>query len=108
MNYKTNPDPQIEALLFQFGRYLLISSSRKGGLPANLQGLWNDSNTPPWRGDYHSNINIEMNYWPAEPANLAECAVPYLDYINSMRAVKKESTRKEYPGVRGWTVRTEK
>lgn len=107
LDYKSKPDPQIETLLFQFGRYLLISSSRKGGLPANLQGLWNDSNNPPWRGDYHSNINIEMNYWPAESANLSECAVPYLDYINSMREVKKESTQKQYPGVRGWTVRTE-
>lgn len=107
INYKKVPDPQLEALLFQYGRYLLISSSRKGGLPANLQGLWNESNNPPWRSDYHSNINIQMNYWLAEPANLSECAVPYLDYINSMREVKKESTKKEYPGVRGWTVKTE-
>jgi alpha-L-fucosidase 2 len=105
--YKTNGDPQLEALLYQYGRYLLISSSRKGGLPANLQGLWNESNNPPWRSDYHSNINIQMNYWLAEPANLSECHFPYLDYINSMREVKKESTRKEYPGVRGWTVKTE-
>jgi len=105
--YKTNGDPQLEALLYQYGRYLLISSSRKGGLPANLQGLWNESNNPPWRSDYHSNINIQMNYWLAEPTNLSECHFPYLDYINSMREVKKESTRKEYPGVRGWTVKTE-
>jgi alpha-L-fucosidase 2 len=107
INYKQAPDHGLEALLFQYGRYLLISSSRKGGLPANLQGLWNDSNNPPWRCDYHSNINIQMNYWLAEPANLSECHFPYLDYINSMREVKKESTQKEYPGVRGWTVRTE-
>lgn len=107
IGYKKEPDPQLEALLFQYGRYLLISSSRKGGLPANLQGLWNESNDPPWRSDYHSNINIQMNYWLAEPANLSECAVPYLDYINSMREVKKESTKKQYPGVRGWTVKTE-
>lgn len=105
--YKTKGDPQLEALLYQYGRYLLISSSRKGGLPANLQGLWNESNNPPWRSDYHSNINIQMNYWLAEPTNLSECHFPYLDYINSMREVKKESTRKEYPGVRGWTVKTE-
>ena len=59
-------DPELEALFFQFGRYLLISSSRPGSLPANLQGLWNNSNNPPWRSDYHSNINIQMNYWPAE------------------------------------------
>ncbi|HEY4208570.1 MAG TPA: glycoside hydrolase N-terminal domain-containing protein, partial [Puia sp.] len=107
LHYQQEGDHGIEALLFQYGRYLLISSSRKGGLPANLQGLWNESNTPPWRSDYHSNINIEMNYWLAEPTNLSECHFPYLDYINSMREVKKEHTRKEYPGVRGWTVRTE-
>jgi len=107
LNYKKNEEPGLEILLFQYGRYLLISSSRKGGLPANLQGLWNNSNNPPWRSDYHSNINIQMNYWPAEPTNLAESNVPYLDYINSMRAVKKENTQKEYPGVRGWTVKTE-
>jgi alpha-L-fucosidase 2 len=106
-NYKTEADHGLEELLFQYGRYLLISSSRKGGLPANLQGLWNESNNPPWRSDYHSNINIQMNYWLAEPTNLAECHFPYLDYINSMREVKKRNTQKEYPGVRGWTVKTE-
>lgn len=107
LNYKNAKDPELEALLFQYGRYLLIGSSRAGGLPANLQGLWNNSNTPPWGSDYHSNINIQMNYWLAEPTNLSESHVPYLDYINSIREVKKMHTRKEYPGVRGWTVRTE-
>lgn len=107
INYKKETDPQLEALIFQYGRYLLINSSRKGGLPANLQGLWNDSNNPPWRSDYHSNINIQMNYWLAEPTNLSESHFPFLDYINSMREVKKEHTKKQYPGVRGWTVRTE-
>jgi alpha-L-fucosidase 2 len=107
VQYQHHPDPELESLLFQYGRYLLISSSRKGGLPANLQGLWNESNNPPWRCDYHSNINIQMNYWLAEPANLSDCHFPYLDYINSMREVKKENTQKEYPGVRGWTVKTE-
>ncbi|HEX8378793.1 MAG TPA: glycoside hydrolase N-terminal domain-containing protein [Pedobacter sp.] len=107
MNYKKRHDPELESLLFQYGRYLLISSSRKGGLPANLQGLWNNSNNPPWRSDYHSNINVQMNYWLAEPTNLSECHFPFLDYINSMREVKKVNTQKEYPGVRGWTVRTE-
>ncbi|MGE8430257.1 MAG: glycosyl hydrolase family 95 catalytic domain-containing protein [Sphingobacterium sp.] len=105
--YKKHPIPALEALVYQYGRYLLISSSRKGGLPANLQGLWNNSNNPPWRSDYHSNINVQMNYWPAEVANLSESAWPYLDYINSMRAVKKINTQKEFPGVRGWTVKTE-
>ncbi|SFC55784.1 alpha-L-fucosidase 2 [Parapedobacter composti] len=107
IRYQQADDPELEALIFQYGRYLLISSSRKGGLPANLQGIWNDSNNPPWRSDYHSNINVQMNYWPAEPTNLSECYIPYLDYINSMREVKKQHTQKEYPGVRGWTVRTE-
>jgi len=69
--------------MFQLGRYLMISCSRPGGVPANLQGLWNDSNSPPWHGDYHSNINIEMNYWPAEVANLAECHTPLFDLIVS-------------------------
>jgi alpha-L-fucosidase 2 len=101
-------DPDLEELFFNYGRYLLISSSRPGGLPANLQGLWNDSNNPPWRSDYHSNINIEMNYWPAEPTNLAECHRPFLDYVSSQIPVYRERTREQYGrDVRGWTVRTE-
>ena len=100
-------DPALEALFFQYGRYLLISSSRPGSLPANLQGLWNNSNNPPWRSDYHSNINIQMNYWLAEPTNLSECALPFFNYVNSLRGVRAEATRQHYPGVRGWTVQTE-
>ncbi len=76
-------DPELEALLFQFGRYVLISSSRPGGLPANLQGVWNDTDSPDWNGDYHTNINIQMNYWPAEVANLSECQLPLFDLIES-------------------------
>ena len=76
-------DPGLEQLLFQYGRYLLISCSRPGGLPANLQGLWNDNNSPPWHSDYHANINVEMNYWPAEAANLAECHTPFFDLLQS-------------------------
>lgn len=75
-------DPELEALFFQYGRYLLISSSRNS-LPANLQGLWNNSRTPPWSSDYHTNINIQMNYWPAEPANLSELAGPLFDFVRS-------------------------
>ncbi len=107
-NYKTlnAKDPELENLLFQYGRYLLISSSRNS-LPANLQGLWNNSNNPPWRCDYHSNINIQMNYWLAETANLAECAEPLLAYIASLREVRKEQTSAEFKTKRGWTVRTE-
>ncbi len=73
-------DAGLEALFFQYGRYLLISSSR-GSLPANLQGLWNDSLSPPWSSDYHTNINLQMNYWPAEPGNLAESAKPFFDFV---------------------------
>ncbi len=100
-------DPELESLLFDYGRYLLISTSRPGTLPANLQGVWNNLNTPPWRCDYHSNINVQMNYWPAETANLAEFHVPFFDYVDSQKAVYREKTRKQYGNVRGWTVRTE-
>jgi alpha-L-fucosidase 2 len=85
-------DPQLEELLFQYGRYLLISCSRPGGLPANLQGLWNDNNNPPWHSDYHANINIEMNYWLAEPANLAECAEPFFDLVDSQLPAWRKAT----------------
>jgi alpha-L-fucosidase 2 len=85
-------DPQLEALLFQYGRYLLISCSRPGGLPANLQGLWNDNNQPPWHSDYHANINVQMNYWLAEPANLAECAIPFFDLVQSQLPAWRKAT----------------
>ena len=75
-NFANGDDPQLAALYFQFGRYLLISSSRPGGQPANLQGLWNESMNPPWGSKYTININTEMNYWPAEPTNLAEMRRP--------------------------------
>jgi alpha-L-fucosidase 2 len=82
-------DPELEAQFFQFGRYLLISSSR-GSLPANLQGLWNNSLTPPWNSDYHTNINIQMNYWPAEPANLSEHHKPFLDFVQGVAPVYRK------------------
>lgn len=103
---KGTSDAELEALFCQFGRYLLISCSRPGSLPANLQGVWNDSNEPPWACDYHSNINVEMNYWPAEPANLAECHRPFIDYVSSIREVSVRNTRKKYGDRRGWTVQT--
>lgn len=107
-------DPGLEELLFQYGRYLLISCSRPGGLPANLQGLWNDSNRPPWHSDYHANINVEMNYWPAEPANLAECATPFFDLVDSQLPVWRKATAaaKEFKtqsgamAARGFAIRT--
>lgn len=103
---KKSFDPELEALFCQFGRYLLISCSRPGALPANLQGVWNHSNLPAWAGDYHSNINLEMNYWPAETANLGECHVPFIDYVNSIREVSAINTQGHYGDVRGWTVQT--
>ncbi len=105
-------DPDLEELLFQYGRYLLISCSRPGGLPANLQGLWNDSNKPPWHCDYHANINIQMNYWPAEPANLSECHTPLFDLIVSQLPAWRKATAVEKRfqladgSSRGWAVRT--
>ncbi|MCP4453250.1 MAG: glycoside hydrolase family 95 protein [Planctomycetes bacterium] len=100
-------DPDLVELFCQYGRYLLISSSRPGTLPANLQGLWNNSNNPPWRSDYHSNINIQMNYWPAEPTSLADCHTPLVAYINSLRGVRTRATAAQYQSKRGWTVQTE-
>jgi len=82
-------DPGLEALFFQFGRYLLISSSRDS-LPANLQGLWNNSLAPPWNSDYHTNINIQMNYWPAEPANLSALAQPFFQFVQSVVPVYRQ------------------
>jgi len=101
-------DRELEMLLFQYGRYLIISSSRPGALPANLQGLWNHKNNAPWHSDYHSNINIQMNYWLTEPTNLAECHKPFLRMIDRLRGPSKIATRadKRFEGVRGWTVRT--
>ena len=74
-------DPGLLATYFQFGRYLLISSSRPGGMPANLQGIWSWQMNPPWNADYHTNINIQMNYWPSEVTNLSECALPLFDMM---------------------------
>jgi len=88
-----HPDPDLAALYFQYGRYLLIASSRAGNLPANLQGLWNESLTPPWFGGYHFDINVQMNYWPAEVANLAECHEPMIDLIDNMRIHGRKTAR---------------
>jgi len=101
-------DPELESLYFQYGRYLLIGSSRPGGLPANLQGLWNRSNSPPWHSDYHTNINIQMNYWPAEPTHLAECHVPLISMIEDLREPSRKATLAsgQFGKARGWTVRT--
>jgi alpha-L-fucosidase 2 len=94
-------DPGLVALLFQYGRYLLISSSRPGGLPANLQGIWNDSVRPPWSSNWTLNINAEMNYWPAEITNLAEMHRPLFDFIDVLARNGRETARINY-GARGW------
>ncbi|WP_285710976.1 glycoside hydrolase N-terminal domain-containing protein [Microtetraspora sp. NBRC 16547] len=96
----------LEILYFQYGRYLLIASSRGGSLPANLQGVWNNSISPPWSADYHVNINLQMNYWPAETTNLSETTAPLFDYVDAMVA-PGEVTAKEMFGNRGWVVQNE-
>jgi alpha-L-fucosidase 2 len=96
-------DPSLTSLYFQFGRYLLISSSRPGCLPSNLQGIWADGLTPPWNSDYHININIQMNYWPAEITNLSECHLPFLEFIGELRENGRK-TAKELYGVNGFTA----
>ena len=100
-------DPDLEQTMFQYGRYLLASCSRPGGLPANLQGLWNDSNSPPWASDYHNNINVQMNYWGAESTALAECHEPLLDFVSACAEPCRIATRKAFGRqTRGWTART--
>jgi alpha-L-fucosidase 2 len=96
-------DPYLEALYFQFGRYLLISSSRTHGVPANLQGIWNPHMRPPWSSNYTTNINAEMNYWPAEVTNLAEMHEPLLTFIGNL-AETGRITAETFWGTRGWSV----
>ena len=100
------PDLAMEALLFQYGRYLLISSSRPGGLPANLQGIWNDDLKPAWYSGYTANINLQMNYWPAELTGLSECAEPLFKYIQNLAVVYKrtQDERVKTPKGRGWSA----
>ncbi len=104
INYrKGKEDFYLEELYYQFGRYLLIASSRPGNLPANLQGIWHNNVDGPWRVDYHNNINIQMNYWPAGSTNLSECTLPLIDFIRTL--VKPgEKTAQAYFGARGWTA----
>jgi len=96
-------DPALEAMYFQFGRYLLISSSRPGGLPANLQGIWNDKVRPPWSSNFTTNINTQMNYWPAEMVNLSELHQPLLEFVKTTAATGKETARNFY-NARGWAL----
>ena len=99
-------DPDLEELLFQYARYLMISSSRPGAMPANLQGLWNQSNNPPWRSDYHTDVNIQMNYWFVHSANLADCFGPLAEWVHSIREVRKAETKAAF-GSRGWLTHAE-
>ena len=96
-------DPGLEAMYFQYGRYLLIASSRQGDMPANLQGLWCNKIKGPWNTDYHNNINIQMNYWPANVTNLDECMPPLVDYIRSLEK-SGERVAQAYYDARGWTA----
>jgi alpha-L-fucosidase 2 len=97
------PDPQLAALYFQFGRYLMMGCSRPGSLPANLQGLWNDHLKAPWNSDYHFNINVQMNYWPAEVCNLSELHLPFFDYLETLVPSGEKTARLHY-NARGWVV----
>jgi alpha-L-fucosidase 2 len=97
------PDPGLAALYFQFGRYLLISSSRPHGLPANLQGIWAEELQTPWNGDWHLDINVQMNYWPAETGNLSDLHQPLFALIESLQK-PGERTASAYYGARGWVA----
>jgi alpha-L-fucosidase 2 len=96
-------DPALAALVFNYGRYLMIASSRPGGLPTNLQGIWNDILRPPWSSNYTVNINTEMNYWPAETTSLPECHEPLLDFLTPLAEAGRRTARERY-GCGGWTA----
>lgn len=100
-NFSSTNDPHMVSLYYQFGRYLLISSSQPGGQPANLQGIWNNRLNPPWDSKYTININTEMNYWPAERTNLAELHRPLLEMVKELSITGQETARTMY-GTRGW------
>ncbi|HFU4205139.1 TPA: glycoside hydrolase N-terminal domain-containing protein [Streptococcus suis] len=114
-NYSPSTGQELEELFFQFGRYLMITSSRDGknALPANLQGVWNAVDNPPWNSDYHLNVNLQMNYWPVYSTNMAETAIPLIKYINDMRYYGRIAA-KEYANVvsnegeeNGWLAHTQ-
>ncbi len=99
----TSEDPALAALYYQYGRYLLIASSRPGSQPANLQGLWNDMQNPPWGSKYTININTEMNYWPAEPTDLGECVEPLVAMLKDLSVTGAKMAKDMY-GARGWVT----
>ena len=103
---KSQNDPELAETIYQYGRYVLISGSRPGNLPVNLQGIWNDKVHAPWACDYHNNINLQMCYWGAEVANLSECHMPFLNFIRAMEQPLTEMTRKHFgEDIEGWTTR---
>ncbi|MFV5693406.1 glycosyl hydrolase family 95 catalytic domain-containing protein [Flavobacterium sp. LT1R49] len=102
-NFSKQFDPQLATLYFQFGRYLLISSSQPGGQPANLQGIWNDMLSPPWESKYTMNINAEMNYWPAEVTNLSEMHEPFIKMAKELSVTGQETAKMMY-GANGWVL----
>jgi alpha-L-fucosidase 2 len=102
-SFGAGDDPELAAIYYQYGRYLLISSSRPGTQPANLQGLWNDSLDPPWQSKYTLNINTEMNYWIAESGNLAETIEPFIAMVNDLTVTGARTAKRMY-GARGWVV----
>lgn len=107
-NHKENR--YLDMLYFQYGRYLMLGSSRGMNLPNNLQGIWNADNTPPWECDIHSNINIQMNYWPVETTNLPECHLPFLEYVAIEAVGKAEGSWCQIAkteGLRGWAIKTQ-
>ena len=116
--YKDNS--YLDVLYYQYGRYLMLGSSRGIDLPSNLQGLWNNTNNPAWQCDIHSNINVQMNYWPAENTNLSECHLPFTNYIKNeatksngswskmaSNVITNTSNGEKMTGYRGWTLRTQ-
>ncbi len=101
LDFETNDDPSLAALAYNFGRYLLISSSRPGTQPANLQGIWNEDQNPSWDSKYTTNINTEMNYWPVETANLSDCAEPFITLVKELTDQGADVAREHY-GAGGW------
>jgi alpha-L-fucosidase 2 len=103
LKFRETPDPSFITLYTQYGRYLLISCSRPGNGPANLQGLWNDLLTPPWGSKFTTNINLQMNYWPAEVLNLSACSEPFFSIVDDLAQTGKQ-TAKEHYGAPGWVL----
>lgn len=102
--YQRKPEPGLDALFFQDGRYLLSGSSRPGSLPANLQGIWNKDHKPAWYSGHTTNINIEMNYWLAEPTNLTECHLPLFDWVENLATVRRKNTQPAIATDKGWII----